>query len=235
MRGWRLSMSVDAVARLGGWFWYLTMPIKLLIADDHEVVRIGLKSLFAGTDIKIAAEASTGEAAVKLALKQKFDLVLLDIRMQEGDGLNALARIKLDRPELPVLMFTTYDNPTYVARSVALGASGLLLKGVSRDRLLDAIRKAAAGENVWTREELRRVTGALATPRLASDVEVPLTQRESEVLHQLAYGLTNKEIAQALEISYETVKEHVQHILRKIGVTDRTQAAVWALRTGVVS
>ena len=85
-----------------------------------------------------------------------------------------------------------------------------------------------------TAEELRRVTGALATPRLAADVEVPLTQRESEVLRQLAYGLTNKEIALALHISYETVKEHVQHILRKIGVTDRTQAAVWAVRKSLV-
>jgi DNA-binding NarL/FixJ family response regulator len=210
------------------------MTIKLLIADDHEVVRSGLKSLVAGTDIKIVAEAATGEAAVRLATKQKVDVVLLDIRMPEGDGLNALGRIKLERPELPVLILSTYDNPTYVARSVALGASGYLLKGIGRDKLLEAIRLAAAGENVWTREELRRVTGALATPRLAADVEVPLTQRESEVLHQLAYGLTNKEIAQALSISYETVKEHVQHILRKIGVTDRTQAAVWAVRKGLV-
>ena len=93
-----------------------------------------------------------------------------------------------------------------------------------------AIRKAAAGESIFTRTELRRTAGALATPRLAADVEVPLTQREGEVLRQMAKGLTNKQIAEALHISYETVKEHVQHILRKIGVTDRTQAAVWALR-----
>ena len=93
---------------------------------------------------------------------------------------------------------------------------------------------AHRGEAAWTREELRRVTGALATPRIVSDVEVPLTQRESEVLRQLANGLTNKEIALALGISYETVKEHVQHILRKIGVSDRTQAAVWAVRKGLV-
>ena len=135
---------------------------------------------------------------------------------------------------MPVLMFSAYDNPTYVARSVALGASGYLLKSCGRDMIVDAIRKIVAGENVWTRDELRRVTGALATPRLASDVEVPLTQRESEVLRQLALGLTNKEIALALEISYETVKEHVQHILRKVGVSDRTQAAVWAVRKGLV-
>lgn len=210
------------------------MSIKLLIADDHEVVRTGLKSLVAGTDIKVIAEAATGDEAVRAALKHNPDVALLDIRMPDGDGLNALGRIKLDRPEMPVLMLSTYDNPTYVARAVALGASGYLLKGSSREDLLKAIRSAAAGESAWTRDELRRVTGALATPRLAADVEVPLTQRESEVLRQLAFGLTNKEIAQALHISYEMVKEHVQHILRKVGVSDRTQAAVWAVRKGLV-
>ena len=210
------------------------MSITLLIADDHEVVRTGLKSLFAGSDIEVIAEAATGEAAIRLALELKPDVVLLDIRMPDGDGLNALGRIKLDRPDMPVLILSTYDNPTYVARSVALGASGYILKGTTRENLLQAIHTAAEGQTSWTRDALRRVTGALATPRLAADVEVPLTQRESEVLRQLAFGLTNKEIALALHISYETVKEHVQHILRKIGVSDRTQAAVWAVRKGLV-
>jgi len=210
------------------------MSIKVLIADDHEVVRAGLKTLLADTDVEVMAEVATGEEAVKFALSHRPDVVLLDIRMPEGDGLNALGRIKLEKPEMPVLMLSTFDNPTYIARSVALGASGYVLKECTRDQLLTAIRATAAGESVWTRDELRRVTGALATPRLAADVEVPLTQRESEVLRQLAYGLTNKEIAQALHISYETVKEHVQHILRKIGVSDRTQAAVWAVRKELV-
>lgn len=208
--------------------------ISMLIADDHEVVRCGLRSLLAGTEVEITAEVSTGEAAVKYALENDPDVVLLDIRMPGGDGLTALGRIKLDKPDMPIMMLSTFDNPTYIARAVALGASGYLLKGCTRDHLIKAIRTAASGESAWTRDELRRVTGALATPRLTADVEVPLTQRESEVLRQLAYGLTNKEIAQALHISYETVKEHVQHILRKIGVTDRTQAAVWAVRKKLV-
>lgn len=208
--------------------------LKLLIADDHEVVRSGLKVLLADTDVEIVAEVGTGEEAVKYAMENDPDVVLLDIRMPKGDGLTALGRIKLEKPDMPVLMLSTFDNPTYIARSVALGASGYLLKGCTRDELLSAIRMAASGESAWTRDELRRVTGALATPRLAADVEVPLTQRESEVLRQLAFGLTNKEIAQALHISYETVKEHVQHILRKIGVSDRTQAAVWAVRKQLV-
>ena len=210
------------------------MSIKILIADDHEVVRSGLKTLLADTDVEIMAEVATGEEAVKYTLAHQPDVVLLDIRMPEGDGLTALGRIKLDKPDMPVLMLSTFDNPTYIARSVALGANGYLLKSCTREELLAALRAASTGESVWTRDELRRVTGALATPRLAADVEVPLTQRESEVLRQLAYGLTNKEIAQALHISYETVKEHVQHILRKIGVSDRTQAAVWAVRKELV-
>jgi DNA-binding NarL/FixJ family response regulator len=211
-----------------------TNKIRLLVADDHEVVRSGLRTMLANTDIKIVAEVGTGNAAVKYALENDVDVVLLDIRMPDGDGLTALGRIKLDKPDLPILILSTFDNPTYIARAVALGASGFLLKGCTRDELIEAIRKAAAGDSAWTRDELRRVTGALATPRLTTDVEVPLTQREHEVLRQLAYGLTNKEIAQAMHISYETVKEHVQHILRKIGVSDRTQAAVWAVRKNLV-
>ncbi len=212
------------------------MNIRLLVVDDHEVVRCGLRSLFQGTEIQVTGEAASGEEAVTKAKKEKekYDVVLMDVRMPEGDGLNALGRIKLDRPELPVVILSSYDNPSYIARAVALGAAGYVLKGAPREELLDGIRKAAVGDSTWTRENLRRVTGALATPRLNLDSEVPLTQRESEVLRHLTSGATNKEIARSLHISYETVKEHVQHILRKIGVSDRTQAAVWAVRKGLV-
>ncbi len=210
------------------------MTVRVLVADDHEVVRFGLRALFADTEIEIVAEAGGGKAVLELITQTEVDVVVLDVRMPDIDGLNVLGRIKLDFPDMPVLMLSTYDNPTYVARAVALGAAGYVLKDAARERLLDCVRRAATGEAVWTREELRRVTGALATPRLNANVEVPLTQRESEVLRQLALGLTNKEIAQQLHISYETVKEHVQHILRKIGVTDRTQAAVWAVRKELV-
>ncbi|GAB4132076.1 response regulator transcription factor [Thermopirellula anaerolimosa] len=208
--------------------------IRVLLADDHAMVRIGLNAMLVGTEIDIVAEVESGEEAIRYALENDVDVVLLDVRMPNGDGLYALGRIKLERQNLPILMLSTFDNPTYVARSVALGANGYLLKSCSRDELVNAIRTAANGENVWTREELRRVTGALATPRLGTEVDVPLTHRESEVLKQLALGLTNKEIANQLGISYETVKEHVQHILRKIGVADRTQAAVWAVRNKLV-
>ena len=208
--------------------------IRMLIADDHEMTRCGLKSMLAGTEVKIVSEAASGQAAAKYALENDVDVVLMDVRMPDGDGLTALGRIRLDKPDMPVLMFSAFDNPTYIARAVAMGANGYLLKSCTRDELIAAIRIAAAGENCWTRQELRRVTGALATPRITADVEAPLTQREAEVLKQLAHGLTNKEIAESLHLSYETVKEHVQHMLRKIGLTDRTQAAVWAVRNGLV-
>lgn len=210
------------------------MAIKILIADDHDVVRAGIKAMLEKSDIRIVAEASSGVAAYKLAKKHRPNLVLLDVRMPEGDGLTCLGRLRLDLPEIPVLMFSAFDNPTYIARAVALGAAGYVLKSANREKLIHAIRAAAGGETVWSKEHLSRFTGALLVPSAVSEGDVSLTKREGEVLKQLALGLTNKEIAQSLGISYETVKEHVQHILQKLEVTDRTQAAVWAVRRNLV-
>jgi DNA-binding NarL/FixJ family response regulator len=208
--------------------------IRVLIADDQDMVRQGVKALLSGTDIKIVAEVASGQAAVKHALETDLDVIVLDVRMPDGDGLSTLGRIKLDKPNLPVLIFSAFDNPSSVARAIALGASGFLVKNCMRDELVNAIRTAASGENCWSREKLRSVSGALRTPRLSNNLEVSLSEREGEVLRQMTLGLTNKQIAQTMAISYETVKEHVQHVLRKIGLTDRTQAAVWAVRNEVV-
>lgn len=208
------------------------MSVKVLVADDHEVVRRGLASLFAGSDIKVVAEAKNGEEAVKLAKKLKPDVVLLDIRMPDIDGLDALERIRKDRPDQRVVVLSTYDNPTYVARSVALGASDYVLKGSSRNELVAAINAAAQGQPATKAGELRRVHQAMNTREPSDDV--PLTQRELQVLRHIALGLSNKEIGRSLGISVETVKEHVQNILRKIAVSDRTQAAVWAVRKNLV-
>ncbi len=206
------------------------MSINILVADDHEAVRRGVEAFLEGTEIEIIAEATTGRQAYRLTMEHAPDVVLMDVRMPEMDGLKALSRIKLERPETPVLMFSAYNIPICVARSVTYDAAGFLLKTCTRDELIDAIRKAAVGESTWTGEELSRATGSLTPSRANVDIEVPLTAREQDVLKQLTLGQTNKEIAVKLEISAETVKEHVQHILRKIGVTDRTQAAIWATR-----
>ena len=119
--------------------------IRLLVADDHEMIRGGVKAMLAGTEIKVTAEAATVQAAVKHALEDELDVVLMDVHMPDGDGVTALGRIKLDKPDLPIVLFSAHDNPVHVARAVSLGASGYLLKGCTRDELLSAIRKVAAG------------------------------------------------------------------------------------------
>ena len=210
------------------------MSIKLLVADDHEVVRSGLACLFEDTDIDIVAEASDGEEAVRLAKKHKPDVVLLDIHMPDGGGLDALDVIQRDLPDTKVVMLSTYDNPTYIARAVALGASDYVLKGSGRKQLILAIEAAAAGQEPGPTSEMHKVAGAMNTRKRPEGEDMPLTNRESQVLRHVALGLSNKEIGQSLGISVETVKEHVQNILRKISVHDRTQAAVWAVRKGFV-
>ena len=209
------------------------MPIRLLIADEFPVVRAGLRSILAGSDIQIIAESNNADEALQLTVEHKPDVAMLESLIGGADGLACLGRIRAEVSEVAVLMFSAHDNPTYIARAVALGAAGYLLKSATSEEVEQSIRTVAAGENTWSRDMLRRVTGALSTPRVSGDLEVPLTQRENEVLKQLSLGLSNKEIALALSISYETVKEHVQHILRKLGVADRTQAAVWAVRRGL--
>ncbi len=210
------------------------MSIRLLICDDHEVIRTGLASLLEGSEIEIVGQAASGKDALQLAQKDKPDVILLDIRMPDGDGLATLEKLRVKAPESKVVMLSTYDNPTYIARAVALGASDYVLKGSSREDLVATIVAAAAGESPSRSGELKKIAGAMKVRQVIDDDDVPLTQRETQVLRHVALGLSNKEIGKSLEISVETVKEHVQNILRKIAVTDRTQAAVWAVRKGLV-
>lgn len=210
------------------------MGTKLLIVDDHEVVRTGLVSLLEGTDLEVVGMAANGKEALKMAQGLRPDVVLLDIRMAEMDGLATLEELRQALPESRVIMLSTYDNPTYIARANAMGASDYLLKGSTREQLVGAIHAVAAGDAPSSFGELRRVAGTMATRQKQEDAEVSLTQRETQVLRHLALGLSNKEIGRSLSISIETVKEHVQHLLRKIDATDRTQAAVWAVRKGLV-
>jgi len=210
------------------------MGIRLLVADDHEVVRTGLVNLLADTEIEVIAEAGGGDDAVAKAREHRPDVVLLDIRMDDGDGLRALETIHEEMPEIPVVMLSTYENPTYVARAVALGASDYLLKGSSRQQIIETIRTAAEGNAPIPTSVFHKVAGAMNRRQALGESDVSLTRRESQVLRHVALGLSNKEIGRSLGISIETVKEHVQNILRKISVTDRTQAAVWAVRKGIV-
>jgi DNA-binding NarL/FixJ family response regulator len=172
----------------------------------------------------------SGSQAVQLIPQLKPQVVVLGVRMQDGEGLTTLGRIRVARKKLPVLMYSAHDNPTYLARAYALKANGYVLKTNPGQKLLDTIQIASQGKSIWTRKTLQSIAEFLVTPRLENDAGVPLTLRKGEVLQQVVSGLTNKEIAVSLHISFETVKEHIQHILRKTGVSDRTQAAVWAVR-----
>jgi DNA-binding NarL/FixJ family response regulator len=154
--------------------------------------------------------------------------------MPDGDGLATLEKLRQKVPECKVIMLSTYDNPTYIARAVALGASDYVLKGSSRDDIFATIKACAAGESPSRTGELKKIANTMKVKQAIDDDDVPLTQRETQVLRHVALGLSNKEIGKSLEISVETVKEHVQNILRKITVSDRTQAAVWAVRKGLV-
>jgi len=214
-------------------------PIRVLIADDHGVVREGLRSLLEGKGFEVVGEADTGQQAIALTGQLQPDVVLLDIRMPDMDGLRALARIKAAHPHISVIMLTTYANPGYLARAVNLGAAGYLSKEVDPDRIPVAVRAAARGEHLLDRELLRSALASVAddTPVAAREpASLPagtLTEREIEVLRLIVNGLSNEMIAQTLSVSLPTVKTHVRHIFEKLGVSDRTQAAVWAVRHGI--
>jgi DNA-binding NarL/FixJ family response regulator len=210
------------------------MPIKLIVVDDQEVVRKGLMSLLAGEDIEIVAEAATGKEAISKTKKHKPDVLLMDVAMQEMDGLDAFERIRKVSPTTKVVMMSLHDNPSYVARAAALGASDFLLKDVPGKTFAAAIRRAVQGVSPSEDSLFSTVRARLQQRPDPQADEVPLTRREYQVLRHLGYGLSNREIGFSLKISVETVKEHVQNILRKFDMPDRTAAAVWAVKRGLV-
>ena len=210
------------------------MPIKLLIVDDHEVVRRGLNMLMKDTEIKIVGEAATSKEAVDLAVKFKPDVILMDIRLPGVDGLDTMEILRKKAPNSRIVILSTYDNPTYVARASSLGAVDYVLKGSPRKELIGAIVRASKGDDPGESSVLRQIQVTMAKKREEGDERIPLTPRELQVLRHVALGLSNREIGSALGISVETVKEHVQNLLRKIECTDRTQAAVWAVRNDLV-
>ncbi len=209
-------------------------PVRLAIVDDHEVVREGLKTLFEKTSIEVVGSATNGAEAIELCSRVRPDVVLLDIRLAGGeDGLAFIKPLRQTCQTMQVIVFTAFDNPTYAARATSAGAADFLLKGVGRETVIAAIEGAVKGHAPHQRGELLQMTVRIADRSLPASIEVPLTPRETQVLRVIAMGLSNQEIADALSISVETVKEHVQNLLRKLAVSDRTQAAVWAVRQGI--
>ena len=212
------------------------MALKVLIVDDHEVARQGLTALLSNHEITIAAAVSSTAEAIEQVKSRDFDVVLLDVRMHDSDGLSALEAIRALFPDLPVVMLSAYDNPTYVARAAALGASDYLLKSAKRETLQLAINKAVNGAPLGPCSRMLRIREVMTQEVDTSTLppELPLTSREAQVLRHIALGLSNKEIAVSLNISVETVKEHVQNVLRKVDANDRTDAAVRAVKLGMV-
>ncbi len=209
------------------------MPIRLMVADAQDVIRAGVAAMVGDAGIQVIAEAVNGIQAIAEAEKAKADVILLDVRLPEINGLDALEKIAENNPAQKVVVFSCSDNPTYVARAVALGAAGFLLKSATKDELVTAIQRAAKGEPSES-PLMAKVRETLARRRSGIDEDMPLTNREVQVLRHVAMGLSNREIGKSLTISIETVKEHVQNILRKLEANDRTQAAVWAVKRGLV-
>jgi DNA-binding NarL/FixJ family response regulator len=207
------------------------MAKHILLVDSHEIVRIGLAQIIAGCDIEMTQVATATEANVKMETGV-FELLLVDVRLPSDDVFQFITSIKQRLLLQNILLFTSMESATFLPKAISIGVNGMISKSESAATILDAIQRTIAGESLWTKDEIKKAAaGGNGVETLSG---VPLTAREIEVLQKLTSGLTNREIAQSLGISYETVKEHVQHILRKVGVSDRTQAAVWAVRNNLV-
>ncbi len=206
---------------------------SVLVLNDLRLIRWGVAALFQGSPLMLVGEAETVEQARAILQTQPLDLLLMEARLGQADVLAAVQEFKLDYPQLPVLVYSAYDYPTVIARSNHFGASGFLRLSTSRDELIAACLKAIRHESLWTTEDLRRVSLSYSLQRSDTEHDVPLSKREVQILRWLCRGMSNKEIAARLDVSCETIKEHVQHVLRKLKVTDRTQAAIWATRLGL--
>lgn len=208
----------------------MSAPIRIVIADDHPVVRDGLRAVL-GTepDLEVVGEAETGVEAVSLAGSLEPDLVLMDLQMPELDGAAATASIRDRHPEVQVLVLTTYDTDADITRAIEAGAIGYLLKDAPREDLFAGVRVAAGGESVLSPAVATRVLG-----KMRAQGEEALSPREIEVLAAVARGMSNNEIARELRVSEATVKSHLLHVFAKLGVGDRTAAVTLALQRGII-
>ena len=205
-------------------------PVRVVIVDDHPVVRDGLRGMLAGDEeLSVVGEAGNGEDAVRLVARLEPDVVLMDLRMPGCDGVDATARIVAAKPHVRVLVLTTYDAETDVLRAVEAGASGYVLKDAPVDELRRAVRATAAGETVLAPAAAAKLVRQTRLPPVEA-----LSPRELEVLELVARGATNREVGRALHVSEATVKSHLLHAFTKLGVNDRTAAVTTALARGLI-
>jgi NarL family two-component system response regulator LiaR len=210
-------------------------PIRILIADDHAIVRKGLRTLIAGEpDMELAGEAADGIEAVRQARLLQPDIILLDMVMPRQSGLEAIGQIKADNPQARVLILTSFAEDDQVFPAIKAGALGYLLKDSTPEQLVQAIHDVHRGESSLHPTIALKLIRELDRPPDLPPTKEPLTEREVEVLKLVARGLTNQEIAEMLVISERTVGNHIGNMLEKLHLANRTQAALYALRQGLV-
>ena len=218
----------------------MTAPIRVLLVDDDALMRAGLEAILSSdSGVHVVGEASDGRVAVEQVRRLQPDVVLMDIRMPEVDGIAATREVVAVSPDVRVVILTTFEDDDYIFGALTAGASGFLLKRTSPEQLLEALRAVAAGDSLLSPSVTRRVIdrmAALPSGEAILDRRLDaLTAREREVLEQLARGLSNAEVAAALVIEESTVKTHVERVLMKIGLRDRVQAVIFAYESGLVS
>jgi DNA-binding NarL/FixJ family response regulator len=208
----------------------VSKSVRILISDDHPVVRAGLRGMLSGEpDFEVVGEAENGKEAVAMTGEHRPDVVLMDLRMPEMDGVTAIGRIRAEHPEVQILVLTTYESDADILRAIETGATGYLLKETPREELFGAIRLVAEGKS-----PLAPGVAARLMQRMRDTDEEGLSTREIEVLELVARGTSNKEIAKQLWVSETTVKSHMLHIFDKLDVTDRTAAVTAALKRGII-
>jgi DNA-binding NarL/FixJ family response regulator len=214
------------------------LPLRVMVVDDHRLFRQGLISLMRTRPdlVRVVGEAETGPEALELAKRLRPELILMDIYMPEGDGLEAAQAIRRSMPETDIVVLTASDSDEDFRRAVGLGVAGYLLKNLDAAELFDLIQGVARGEAALTRAMAARLLKQMARPaREQEEVTEILTEREIEVLRLLARGDSNPEIAEELHITVNTVKTHISHILAKLQLDNRTQAAAYAVQRRLVS
>jgi DNA-binding NarL/FixJ family response regulator len=211
---------------------------QVVIADDHELARAGLRAMLTGQrGLEVVGEAANGHEALMLCRRLQPDLALIDVRMPKMDGLATCRAIKQECQGTSVILITIHENPEYLFEALKAGAAGYVLKDISQPELITSVQGVLRGESMLNKELVMRLLQRLATETPHQEEMPPdrLSQREHEVLQLLTQGQTNREIAQNLIVSVSTVKIHVEHILAKLGVSDRTQAAVRATELGLLN
>jgi DNA-binding NarL/FixJ family response regulator len=209
---------------------------RVVVADDHDLPRAGLRSLLSGErGLEVVGEASSGREALNLVRRVRPDLVIMDVRMPELNGLAVTRAIKHEAPGTSVILLTMYDNADYLLEALQAGAAGYLLKGASKAEIMTAVRQVLAGDSLLRPDLVLQLLRRMAQPTATNAVANQLTRRQHDVLRLIVLGQTNREIAATLHLTVSTVKTHVEQVIGKLGVSDRTQAAVRAIELGLVS